>query len=381
MYSSLNNPHQLIPRQQTYTLNKKILTIHSEDRDMAKWPFSNSFAIECPEVYQNVQTMRLVDIALPHTQDVFNNEYQNTKLGFNLIPKNTEADYYVALGNNVNEVYVITIQEGTYTPKQLANELQNKLNTVINDFLATQPGTFTSYSNFKVYYDEVSNSLYFGNTEDEFTFKFSLGMDYTLIQCEQPNVFERCTQWGLPWYLGFQKSDYNSIPLLKSNGDKDIIFYYNDESSPNYLWLAAGTGNDPSYFIKAPLSVKIKGDIAIYLQIDKFNYMDELVPYVCWTSSSKNNYGGTVNSAFVKIPVTSNWPGYMYDGTNFFINNSGFYIPPIDKVSRLKFTFRYHDGRLVNFKDHPFTFSLEINQIRNDLDRNYSVKIPVIYNA
>jgi hypothetical protein len=109
--------------------------------------------------------------------------------------------------------------------------------------------------------------------------------------------------------------------------------------------------------------------------------MDELIPYVCWTSSSKNNYGGTVNSAFVKIPVTTRSPNYMYDGVNFFINNSGFYIPPIDKVSRLKFTFRYHDGRLVNFKDYPFTFSIELNQIRNDMDRNYSVKIPVIYNA
>jgi len=111
MYNSLNNPHQLIPRQQTYTLNKKILTIHSEDRDMCKWPFSNSFAIECPEVYTNVQTVRLVDIALPHTQDVFNNEYQNTKFGFTLYPKNPASVYYAALAANVNGVYIVTIQD------------------------------------------------------------------------------------------------------------------------------------------------------------------------------------------------------------------------------------------------------------------------------
>lgn len=376
MYNSLNNPHQLIPRQQTYTLNKKILTIHSEDRDISKWPFSNSFAIECPEVYTNVQTMRLVDIALPHTQDVFNNEYQNTKLGFNLYPKNPGDDYYVALGNNVNELYIVTIQEGTYTPVQLATELENKLNAVINDFLATQ-GSFTTYDKFKVNYDEVGNTLYFGNEEDEFVFKFSQAMEYTLLQCEQPNVFERCTQWGLPWYLGFQKMDYSSIELLTSNGSKDIVFYY----KTNTPWLTAGTGATGPYFLKAPLTLKITGDIAIYMEIEKFNYMDELIPYVCWTSASKNNYGGTVNSAFVKIPVTTRAPNYMYDGINFFINNSGFYLPPIDKVSRLKFTFRYHDGRLVNFKDYPFTFSIELNQIRNDMDRNYSVKIPVIYNA
>lgn len=379
MYNSLNNPHQLIPRQQTYTLNKKILTIHSEDRDMCKWPFSNSFAIECPEVYTNVQTVRLVDIALPHTQDVFNNEYQNTKLGFSLYPKNPASVYYTALASNVNNLYVITIQDGTYTPQQLVNELQNKLNEVVNDYLITQ-GVFPTYLNFKVYYDEVSNSLYFGNTEDEFTFKFSVPMTYTLLQCEQPNVFERCTQWGLPWHLGFYQEDYISTGLLKSNGDKDLIFYYKDYGSSEYIWLAAGI-TTPSYYLKAPLSLKIKGDISIYLEIEKLNYMDELVPYVTWTSGAQSNYGGTVNSAFVKIPVTTNAHNYMYDGTNFFINNSGFNIPPIDKVSKLKFKFRYHDGRLVNFKDYPFTFSIELNQIRNDMDRNYSVKIPVIYNS
>ena len=375
----MNNPHQLIERQQTYTLNKKILTIHSEDRDICKWPFSNSFAIECPEVYLNVQTMRLVDIALPQVQDVFNNEYQNTKFGFTLYPKNPASVYYAALAANVNDVYIVTIQDGTYTAQQLVNELQNKLNKTIDDYLKTQ-GTFIPYLNFTVHYDEVGNLLYFGNKEDEFTFKFSAPMTYNLTQCEQPNVFERCTQWGLPWHLGFNQMDYVSTGLLQSDGDSDIIFYYNTYGTPGYTWLAAGI-TTPSYYLKAPLSLKITGDIAIYLEIEKYNYMDELVPYVGWTSSSKSNYGGTVNSAFVKIPVTSKSPNYLFDGTNFFINNSGFFIPPIDKVSRLKFKFRHHDGRLVNFKDYPLTFSIELNQIRNDLDRKYSVKIPVIYNA
>ena len=375
----MNNPHQLIERQQTYTLNKKILTIHSEDRDICKWPFSNSFAIECPEVYLNVQTMRLVDIALPQVQDVFNNEYQNTKFGFTLYPKNPASVYYAALAANVNAVYIVTIQDGTYTAQQLVNELQNKLNKTIDDYLKTQ-GTFIPYLNFTVHYDEVGNLLYFGNKEDEFTFKFSAPMTYNLTQCEQPNVFERCTQWGLPWHLGFNQMDYVSTGLLQSDGDSDIIFYYNAYGTPGYTWLAAGI-TTPSYYLKAPLSLKITGDIAIYLEIEKYNYMDELVPYVGWTSSSKSNYGGTVNSAFVKIPVTSKSPNYLFDGTNFFINNSGFFIPPIDKVSRLKFKFRHHDGRLVNFKDYPLTFSIELNQIRNDLDRKYSVKIPVIYNA
>jgi hypothetical protein len=378
MYNSLNNPHQLIPRQQTYTKNKKILSIHSEDRDICKWPFSNSFAIECPELYYNVQTMRLVDIVLPQNQDVFNNEYQNTKFSFRLYPKNPSSVYYYALATNVNSSYIVTIQDGTYTAEQLVNELQNKLNAAINDYLITQ-GIYPPYLNFKVYYDNVGNSLYFGNLEDEFTFEFSRQINYTLAQCDQPIIFDRCIQWGLPWHLGFTQINYTSVGLLKSNGDSDIIFYYKNYDSSNYVWLPAGTIT-PSYFIKAPSSLKITGDIAIYLEIEKYNYMDELLPYTIG-GSSKNDYGGKVNSAFVKIPITSKTQNYTYDGTNFFINNSGFFIPPIDKLSRFKFKFRYHDGRLVNFKDEPFTFSIEINQIRNDMDRDYSVKTPVIYNS
>jgi len=378
MYHSLNNPHQLIDRQQTYTLNKKILTIHSEDRDMCKWPFSNSFAIECPEIYFNIQTMRLVDVALPQNQDVFNNEYQNTKLSFSLYPRNPASVYYYPLATNVNSSYIITIQDGTYTAEQLANELQNKLNKAVNDYLITQ-GSYPTYLNFKVYYDQVGNCLYFGNTEDEFTFEFSKRIVYTLSQCDQPIVFDRCTQWGLPWHLGFCQTNYTSTALLKSNGDDDIIFYYKKQDSPDYVWLAAGDPT-PSYFIKAPTSLKISGDIAIYLEIERYNYMDELTPYAS-TNRNGDYYGGKVNSAFVKIPITSKTPNYMYDGTNFFINNSGFYIPPIDKISRFKFKFRYHDGRLVNFKDDPFTFSIEINQIRNDMDKSYSIKAPVIYNG
>ena len=39
-----NNP--LIDREQTYVLDRKLLTIHSEDRDYAKWPNANHFEIQ-----------------------------------------------------------------------------------------------------------------------------------------------------------------------------------------------------------------------------------------------------------------------------------------------------------------------------------------------
>ena len=43
---NVNNEHQLIRRQNTYVLDRKLVTIHSEDRDTSKWPNSNHFEVE-----------------------------------------------------------------------------------------------------------------------------------------------------------------------------------------------------------------------------------------------------------------------------------------------------------------------------------------------
>ena len=313
---------------------------------------------------------------MPSVQYTFTNNYQNTKMLFKLFPYNPAAPWYVPLANNVNGQYTVEIEEGYYTPEQFAIEIQNKLNDTINSYLLTL-GTYPSYQNFKVYYNKVGNYLNFGNLEDEFTFLCGNEVSYTLTQCEQPNVFPRSSQWGLPWNLGFGKQSYTSSALLTSNGDTDVVISYLPTTSPEYVFLAAGTGTSATYYLKAPFTVKLDGDNAIYMEIDRYNYMDELKPYPVNTSGACNNtYGGVVNSAFIKIPITVNPNKYFTDSTMLFLNNSGFYIPVIEKIARLKFRFRYHDGRLVEFKDHPFNFSIEINQVRNEIDRPYDIRTP-----
>jgi len=335
MYDT-NNNHPLIDRYNNYNLNKKILTIHSEDRDKTKYPYSSCFTIECPQVYQNVETIRMVDISLPSMQETFLNDYQNTKFLFTI--------------NNTSTIYILTIQDGFYTPQQLACELQNQLNNATGD------------TGFNVYYDSVGNSLYFGNTIP-FTFLFSKQPTYELPACEQPNMFYKTIQWGLPWNLGFNKIDYTA-----QIASSDINFNY---TIPPTAFIPAG-----GYFIKAPLNLKINIDTVIYLEINKLNYMDELTPYPIRTNAEFNNkYGGVINSAFIKIPINSNPISYCSNSIQVNLENSGFYIPIIDKISQLQFTFRYHDGRRVNFKDSPFNFSLEINQIRNDIPRPYKARI------
>ena len=124
---NVNNEHQLIRRQNTYVLDRKLVTIHSEDRDINKWPNSNHFEVELPDSVSNIQTMRLVEVQLLANQYVFSNNQQNTKLQFYIILCNSflPTEVYLALYNNINNPYTITIQEGFYSPDEMAYELEN----------------------------------------------------------------------------------------------------------------------------------------------------------------------------------------------------------------------------------------------------------------
>ena len=38
--------HPLIPREQTFVLDRKLVSVHSYDRDIKKWPNSNHFEVD-----------------------------------------------------------------------------------------------------------------------------------------------------------------------------------------------------------------------------------------------------------------------------------------------------------------------------------------------
>ena len=81
---NLGNNKPLINRDQTYVLDRKLITIHSEDRDITKWPNSSNFEIILPETIHNVQSLRLIEVAMPANLYTFSNKYQNTSLAFTL---------------------------------------------------------------------------------------------------------------------------------------------------------------------------------------------------------------------------------------------------------------------------------------------------------
>jgi len=83
---NVNNEHQLIRRQNTYVLDRKLITFHSQDRDVSQWPNANNFEVTLPETLNNVQSMRLTEVELPGNQYVFSNNQQNIKMQFYIIP-------------------------------------------------------------------------------------------------------------------------------------------------------------------------------------------------------------------------------------------------------------------------------------------------------
>jgi hypothetical protein len=117
------------------------------------------------------------------------------------------------------------------------------------------------------------------------------------------------------------------------------------------------------------------------MEFDKFNTIDELKPYVERTNNTYNNdYNGRVNSAFAKIPVTAGGQSsQIFDSRNGFLQNVSQYHPPIDKIKKAKFKFRYHDGRLVDFKDNNFNFTIAFNQLKDEIARDYVVRVPEEY--
>ena len=122
------------------------------------------------------------------------------------------------------------------------------------------------------------------------------------------------------------------------------------------------------------------GEDCIYMEMEKFNNINEIYPFSERTNTMYNcDYGHKSDSAFAIIPLTQTPFGTELGNrtsmnTNVFISE-----PPIKNINRLEFKFRYHDGRLVDFKNLPYSFVLEFNMLREEQARNKEIRIPHLY--
>ena len=398
----LKNDHPLIPREQTFSVNRKLITVHSEDRDINKWPNANHFELQLPQTYTNVETIALVEYSFPTYYYTFSNESQNTQITF-------AAMISTASYGQTNPI-TITISPGFYSHAQLAAEVQNQLNLAVR---ALSP-SLAAYNNFRVFYDEVRQRFLFGNTTDPFTFYYNEPNAYKSEPCYAPCIaaataassaqpsatirWNQYTNWGLGYNLGFVKclqsecgnaTDVNNANTATATAvTKSQSVYYINPSPPTigYEWLTvSGTG----YVLVPPNPPSLNGYSDMYVEIDRYNYLDEMQPYSRHTSNSRNNdYNGIVNSAFAKIPLRTKPTRivsaleYMY-GDEPQDTSQGFstFFPPLDKLSKLKFKFRYHDGTLVDFGGQNFSFTVALYMYRDEIARSKQLRAPFVLSS
>ena len=141
------------------------------------------------------------------------------------------------------------------------------------------------------------------------------------------------------------------------------------------------TANYKVTSVEATYNLDINGEDALYMEIDRYNSIDEIYPYSERTGHLYNNdLGHRVNGSFAKIPLTHVPFGQEMGSRNNFVLNVFHADPPIQRIDRLKFIFRYHDGRLVDFKNLPFSFTLELNMLKDEQERGKRVRVPALYN-
>lgn len=324
---------------------RKIVSVHSEDRDIAQWKNSNEFEITLPESISNIRSIQICHAVFPN-ETVFSRQYMNTMLEYTI---NGDISY-------------IIINDGNYTGQELANELRNAFHR-------------KGQNNMRVMYERSKNKFTFLNSSTDFSLNFNIPTDTFLLQItsdkidngmeerdffnKSQNIFENKINWGLGYYLGFtDKRNPNNSTEIKYLAK--LIATSLDISDNK--WISTGISEDISYhYLQSEYPAKLNGDKLIYLEIDPFNFIDEIDPNNANTNNTYNNQSSSrVNSAFSKILLQLNDGATSSDE---FLSREHLFNPPLPRLTKVKFRFRYHDGRLVDFQNQEFSFSLKIDYV------------------
>jgi hypothetical protein len=334
-----------IQTNSNYVVFKKLLSVHSEDRDIYQWSDPNHFEITAPTEYKNVVSLRLNDIELPSSYYVFSNINQNTKLSFSILPSATQSPNATTLHNRV---FSLMITSGTYNSDQLTIELAGTLNQLLSDYLTTTLSTPTTYNYFSVTYNPVTMKMMFLNKRDNFQFDFTKVESYNscdtkLSVASSVSCYDNYTNWGLGSYLGFDKKVYTSKTM-------NIIC----------------TTPEMYYVIQPENTLNLYGDTHIYMEMMYYNSMDEVTPYAFKSNASNNaKFGGKHNSAFAKIPLFQP-EAVSFSSRETYLSNIFFSDPPLERIQKFKVKLRHHDGRPVDFNNCNYNFTIEITMLKPD---------------
>jgi len=412
--SSFNtsSTHPLIPNANQYYLDKKYVSIHSEDRDILKYPNSSEFEIELPQDYLNVYSVKLYSWSFPANYNVFSPVNFNIAMTFKFVKLYNPGEFgfadplteaiFAGLYSLIGKEYVVRIETGFYTPDQLATELTNKFNETVSneliDFFTNTPAynyalaLFTGYDRFVIVYNSVGQKLWFGNNADQFeltnNYINQYNEEFIGTQCIRRQQLPSLADWGLPAYLGFTRCpvtalsaseiEENSSAILGYNvesiyisGDVPRFYYGNVKSGDNGFWLLPTLPGATVYFLQAPSKINIMGPAYIYMDIDGLNCIDETSPYnISQFTLQTNETNGRVNSAFAKIPVITTPIAQWFDNEQIPYKH---FNPPAERIRKLKLKLRYHNGQKVDFGLFEYSFMLEFTLLRPQNERKYTL--------
>lgn len=395
---NLQTNHPLIPNSNDYLVYKKYISIHSEDRDIIKYPDASQFEIELPEDITNVYSLRLINWTFPANYNTFSSLNNNVTMTFlinnpynpgaNMVFNPLEQAIFECLYTSMSENFVIIIEDGFYNPTQMATELQNKFNTAVSNrvvkylkdnslnALATQFVNQGGYTKFVIVYNTVGQKIWYGNTSDGFvltnetqSIKSALNEN---IACGAKQQLPEFADWGLPSNLGLTRCNTESITIVNPESGEPFSprFYYGDvQPGDNGFWLVPDTTltNSVVYFIEPPFKINLMGPAYFYMEIANNNCLDETSPYSLNTFTATSNItNGVVNSAFAKISVPTTPISQWFDRESLPYK---MYWPPAERIRKLNIKIRYHNGQLVKFGVFPYSFTIEFTQFVSQQNR------------
>ena len=180
--------------------------------------------------------------------------------------------------------------------------------------------------------------------------------------------------------IGFDLSG-SSPSILSSSVPENLSKYRINNLDNTSVILNLNSDISNAYICKSSSNIRFRNRQPIYMEIDKLSLYDELNPYPKGSNNLYNNYSNSsVNTAFFKLPPTLN--GYNSQDYSRVISNTNnivlFFDPPLQRLHILKFKFRYHDGYLVNLNNQDINFTLEINQLRDEIPIQLNIRTPAL---
>ena len=415
MNKNIFNNRSLTENSNQYFLERKFISISSEDRDITKYPNSAEFEMLLPQEYLNVSSARLYSWSFPSNYNVFSSTYFNVTITFkfNKLYNPGENEFsdilseaiFAALYYNSNNEIVTNIESGFYNPEQIATELTNRFNyavtQVITTFLNTPSiwnGTDYSaakilfenssgYDRFVIVFNSVSQKLWFGNKAEQFTLTNTSSVYSTKVatsaNCLRKNQLPEYSNWGLPSFLGFTRSDTTSYSVqqylqtienidLNSTESVPRFFYGDVKLGDNGYWLLPTLPGAIVTFIEPPFKINFMGPAYMYMEIDGWNCIDETSPYNLNLYTSQNNQtNGIVNSSFAKIAIPTTPISQWFD-----VERKGpykYWNPPAERLSKIKVKLRYHNGVIAQMGLFDYSFTLELSILKPQQEKIYSI--------